>query len=266
MTVVLELAAENVCAWVDRGQLENALLNLAINARDAMPSGGTLCLRSRHETERDEVVIEVSDDGQGMDPVIRDRVFEPFFTTKTDSGSGLGLSIVYGFIRQSGGEIELKSAPGKGTTFVLHLPTHAREPDDSANAADESSTEGQSLLLVEDNADVRATLADLLGATGHVVTAAKSAEEALQLLATTFQSIVLSDVDLGGKTNGVQLMKTIAERYPTLPCILMSGLPAEILVSRFGFAGEQPLIAKPFTIPQLDAAIRDATSRSQGKS
>lgn len=89
VAVELELAAQGVCAWVDRGQLENALLNLAINARDAMPSGGTLCLRSRHEVERDEVIIEVSDDGQGMDPVIRDRVFEPFFTTKSDSGSGL---------------------------------------------------------------------------------------------------------------------------------------------------------------------------------
>ena len=266
VAVELELAAQGVCAWVDRGQLENALLNLAINARDAMPSGGTLCLRSRHEVERDEVIIEVSDDGQGMDPVIRDRVFEPFFTTKSDSGSGLGLSIVYGFIRQSGGEIELRSAPGKGTTFILHLPTHARELDESTSSAEESASEGQSLLLVEDNADVRATLADLLGATGHMVTAAQSAEEALQLLETTFQSIVLSDVDLGGKTNGVQLMKTIAERYPTLPRILMSGLPAEILVSRFGFSGEQPLIAKPFTIPQLDAAIRDATSRSQAKS
>ena len=264
ISVELDLAAEGICAWVDRGQLENALLNLAINARDAMPSGGTLRLSSRQQTGGELVSIEVSDTGQGMDPDIRERVFEPFFTTKTESGSGLGLSIVYGFIKQSGGEIQLESTPGVGTSFILHLPTHEREPipEGEADIANPRS-EGQALLLVEDNTDVRSALADLLRATGHVVSVAGSAEAALELLATTHQSLVLSDVDLGGGMNGVALMSAIAQRYPSLPCILMSGLPAEILVSRFGFAGDQPLIAKPFTIPQLDAAIRQATLRFQ---
>lgn len=127
VAVVLDLDAPDICAWVDRGQLENALLNLAINARDAMPNGGTLHLRSRFDANRDLVSIEVADSGQGMDREVRERIFEPFFTTKAGSGSGLGLSIVYGFVKQSGGDIQLTSAPGKGTSFTLHLPTRARD-------------------------------------------------------------------------------------------------------------------------------------------
>jgi len=191
-------------------------------------------------------------------------VFEPFFTTKAGSGSGLGLSIVYGFVKQSGGDIRLTTEPGKGSSFLLHLPTHAREfareqaPPESSDGI--NGIAGQSVLLVEDDPDVRSALADLLRATGHVVTTAKTAEEAMELLEKTYQSVVLSDVDLGSESHGVELMRRIAQRYPFLPRILMSGLPAEILASRFGLTDEQPLLSKPFTIPQLDTAIREAMS------
>ena len=263
VAVVLDLDAPDICAWVDRGQLENALLNLAINARDAMPNGGTLHLRSRYDTNRDLVSIEVADSGQGMDHEIRERIFEPFFTTKAGSGSGLGLSIVYGFVKQSGGDIQLTSAPGKGTSFTLHLPTHARDYLHEEAEAPAEPVAGQSLLLVEDDTDVRTALADLLSATGHVVTVATTAEQAIELLENTYQSVVLSDVDLGTGASGVELMRHIAEHYPTLPRILMSGLPAEFLVSRFGLSEHQPLLAKPFTIQHLDSAIRQATSLFQ---
>lgn len=263
VAVVLELDAPDICAWVDRGQLENALLNLAINARDAMPNGGTLHLRSRYSDSTELVGIEVADSGQGMDREIRERVFEPFFTTKAGSGSGLGLSIVYGFVKQSGGDIQLISAPGKGTSFILHLPTHAREYQHDEPAQPAEPAAGQSLLLVEDDTDVRSALADLLSATGHVVTVASTAEQALELLENTYQSVVLSDVDLGTGKNGVELMQHIAEHHPNLPRILMSGLPSEFLVARFGLPEEQPLLAKPFTVQQLDAAIRQATSLFQ---
>ena len=263
VAVVLDLDAPDICAWVDRGQLENALLNLAINARDAMPNGGTLHLRSRYDTNRDLVSIEVADSGQGMDREIRERIFEPFFTTKAGSGSGLGLSIVYGFVKQSGGDIQLTSAPGKGTSFTLHLPTHARDYLHEEAEAPAEPVAGQSLLLVEDDTDVRTALADLLSATGHVVTVATTAEQAIELLENTYQSVVLSDVDLGTGASGVELMRHIAEHYPTLPRILMSGLPAEFLVSRFGLSEHQPLLAKPFTIQHLDSAIRQATSLFQ---
>ncbi|HWT15229.1 MAG TPA: PAS-domain containing protein [Patescibacteria group bacterium] len=265
VAVELELNAGDTCAWVDRGQLENALLNLAINARDAMPDGGILSLRSSYDSENDLIVIEVADNGQGMTQEVSERVFEPFFTTKAGSGSGLGLSIVYGFVKQSGGDVQLTTEPGKGTSFVLHLPTHAREYKPEA-AGEQSSPEagdgiaGQSVLLVEDDPDVRSALADLLRATGHVVTVAKTAEEALELLEHTYQSVVLSDVDLGSDTHGVELMRRIEQRYPFLPRILMSGLPAEILAARFGLTEDQLLLSKPFTIPQLDAAIRQAMS------
>jgi signal transduction histidine kinase/HAMP domain-containing protein len=263
VAVVLDLDAPDICAWVDRGQLENALLNLAINARDAMPNGGTLHLRSRFDANRDLVSIEVADSGQGMDREVRERIFEPFFTTKAGSGSGLGLSIVYGFVKQSGGDIQLTSAPGKGTSFTLHLPTRARDYMHEEQEAPSEPVSGQSLLLVEDDTDVRTALADLLSATGHVVTVATTAEQAIELLENTYQSVVLSDVDLGPGASGVELMQHIAEHYPTLPRILMSGLPAEFLVARFGLAEHQPLLAKPFTIQQFDSAIRQATSLFQ---
>lgn len=261
VAVELDLKAADACAWVDRGQLENALLNLSINARDAMPDGGRLRLASHYDSVTDAVCLEVSDNGQGMSQDVRERVFEPFFTTKAGSGSGLGLSIVYGFIKQSGGDIELKTEPGKGTSFIMHLPTRAREiPREEEPAALGESTSSQLVLLVEDDPDVRSALADLLRASGHAVTIAASAEEALEVLEHTHQSLVLSDVDLGGGTHGVELMRQIAEHHPRLPRILMSGLPAEILTSRFGLTDDQPLLSKPFTIPQLYVAINQATA------
>ena len=261
VAVELDLNAADACAWVDRGQLENALLNLSINARDAMPDGGRLRLASHYDSAADAVCLEVSDNGQGMSQDVRERVFEPFFTTKAGSGSGLGLSIVYGFIKQSGGDIELKTEPGKGTSFTMHLPTRAREiPREEEPAALGESTSSQLVLLVEDDPDVRSALADLLRASGHAVTIAASADEALEVLEHTHQSLVLSDVDLGGSTHGVELMRQIAERHPRLPRILMSGLPAEILTSRFGLTDDQPLLSKPFTIPQLYVAINQATA------
>ena len=267
VTVKQELSAGDACAWVDRGQLENALLNLAINARDAMPAGGTLFLRSSLDSDGSTVSIEVADTGHGMDPELRERVFEPFFTTKAGSGSGLGLSIVYGFVKQSGGDIRLTTDPGKGTSFVLHLPTQPRDfsqislPEDAPAASEDVAS--QSVLLVEDDADVRSALTDLLRATGHSVSVAATAEEALARLEQSYHSVVLSDVDMGDGTNGVDLMRQIGERYPGLPRILMSGLPAEILTTRFGLTSAQPLLAKPFTIPQLDIAIRQAMALFQ---
>ncbi|MEO8410180.1 MAG: PAS-domain containing protein, partial [Propionivibrio sp.] len=254
-----QLTAGDVCAWVDRGQLENALLNLAINARDAMPDGGTLFLRSRFDAGDNAIRIEVADTGYGIAAELRERVFEPFFTTKAGSGSGLGLAIVYGFVKQSGGDIRLTSEPGQGTSFELLLPARTREfgqleeaPEDTGHVA------SQAILLVEDDPDVRSALTDLLRATGHAVTVAANAGEALALLEKTDQSVVISDVDMGGGMHGIELMRRVGRRYPSLPRILMSGLPVEILTTRFGLDEELPLLAKPFTIPQLDAAIRQA--------
>ena len=270
ITMRLDLPTEKLYALVDPHQLENALLNLAINARDAMPAGGTLTLRTRDEAGGDVVRVEVADSGQGMDETVRERVFEPFFTTKAGSGNGLGLSIVYGFVKQSGGEIAVESAPGAGSVFVLRLPS--RRPEivaDLPAAQAEDAVAGLSVLLVEDDPEVRAALADVLRATGHAVTEAASAREALAALegmavrGQTPVSLLLSDVDFGGGMHGVELMREVARRHPELPRILMSGLPVERLMSRFGLEDGDLLLNKPFTIHQFDAAVRKAVAAFQ---
>ena len=263
-SVVLDLSlnVNEERVWVDKAQLENALLNLAINARDAMPEGGHLRLATRMDPERRRVCIDVSDTGRGMDERTRERIFEPFFTTK-GLGSGLGLSIVYGFVKQSGGDITVRSDMSRGTTFVLSLPTArersslepvpATEPQDMISA--------QSILLVEDDADVQMAVLDLLQAMGHSVTIARSAKEALELLSGSI-SILLSDVDLGGDFNGAQLAREAESRFPGLPCVLMSGLPYEILSSRFQLHEPALLLAKPFSVRQLDACLRRALAQA----
>ena len=259
VTLLLELQVPGLCAWIDRGQLENALLNLAINARDAMPDGGTLRLGSRADGKM--VCIDVTDTGHGMDEAVRERIFDPFFTTKAGSGSGLGLSSVYGFIRQSGGDIRLASSPGQGSCFTLLLPLAPPQPTTAMPGDTLPPIAAQSLLLVEDDQDVRNTLVDLLGAAGHTVSAAASAEEALELLANADYSLLLSDVDLGSGMNGVRLMQTVANRYPDLPRLLMSGLPRELLATRFALPESEFLLAKPFSMAQFDIALHELKQR-----
>lgn len=262
--LVLDLQAGHAAVWVDRGQMENALLNLAINARDAMPHGGTLTLRTREDTTNNAVRIEVADSGMGMDEATRDRVFEPFFTTKGGSGSGLGLSIVYGFVKQSGGEIELQSRMGEGSIFVLRLPMQHGPALAAEEPVSPSTPLGmQHILLVEDDLDVRTALRDLLIANRHTVTEANSVAQAMELLQHTRQTLVLSDVDFGGQPTGVELMRQIAQHYPALPRILMSGLPVEILLERFGLDPNTPLLPKPFTLAQLETTMREAFSLYQ---
>ena len=261
----LNLDARARHAWVDRGQLENALLNLVINARDAMPDGGTLRLRTHLDAGGARVRIDVADTGRGMEAAVRERVFEPFFSTKSGLGSGLGLSMVYGFVKQSGGEIALTSEVGKGTVFSLSLPL--ADPSLAVSemplpAAAAEPVAPQSVLLVEDDDDVREATADLLAEMGHAVRAVASAHEALAVLDDTI-TIVLSDVDLGGPMNGAQLSREIAEQHRGVPCLLMSGLPYDVLSTRFHLAEPALLLGKPFSRAQLDASLRKALRHAQ---
>jgi signal transduction histidine kinase/CheY-like chemotaxis protein/HAMP domain-containing protein len=252
-----DLAADEERVWVDKGQLENAVLNLVINARDAMPEGGRLRLATSVDRRRSVICVQVADTGRGMDARTRERMFEPFFTTK-GLGSGLGLSIVYGFVNQSGGDIAVDSRPGGGTRIVLSLPIAptqaAQEP---ASLLPEDIVPAQTVLLVEDDADVQSAVADVLRSMGHTVTIAHDAAEALGLLSDAV-SVVLSDVDLGGEVNGAQLALEVASRRPQVPCILMSGLPYEVLSSRFQLREPALLLAKPFSARQLEASLRRA--------
>ena len=220
--IVVEVTDEQTCVEGDEGQLQQVLLNLAINARDAMPRGGRLTLRVAARTS--EAILEVEDNGEGIDEKTRERIFEPFFTTKdVGQGSGLGLSVVYGIIEQLGGTIEVSSAPGVGTLFRVVLPRTSDEPSAVEVAADAQMPGNTgSILLVEDEAGVREGLTLLLQEAGYQVRSAGSAEEALRLPLSPAPDLLLSDVSLPGM-GGPSMARLLRKRWPSVRVVLMTG-------------------------------------------
>jgi signal transduction histidine kinase/CheY-like chemotaxis protein len=250
----------------DRAQLESAVLNVAVNARDAMPDGGTLTISTAAVTEENGVMIALSvgDSGFGMDADTLSRAFEPFFTTKaTGKGTGLGLSQVYGFASQSGGEVRIVSAPGEGTTVTILLPCSAKE----RSAADDKEASGPvprgtgRILLVEDNEEVGAFAEDLLSELGHVVWRARSGEEALETALREPFDLVFTDVVMPGMS-GLELAAQLAGQRPDLPIILTTGYSDEISTSG---TGGRLVILKPYRLETLAAAI-DQTLKGSGRS
>ena len=261
----------------DANQLENVLLNLAINARDAMPDGGTLtlataevCLSAADVAGQDgakpgdHVEIVVSDTGTGMTPAVMARVFEPFFTTKPiGQGTGLGLSQVYGFVRQSGGAMRLDSAPGHGTTVRVFLPRH--QGDVAASPVQEPDQEGQGggtgrvVLLVEDDAAVRMSAAEALRDQGYTVLEAEDGPAGLRLLADRAPAdrasidALVTDVGLPGM-NGRQLAEAAREHQPGLPVLFITGYAGGALERQL--APGMEVIGKPFTLAALAAKVR----------
>ena len=265
ITVVTTLAPGPCTVEADRAQLESALLNIAVNARDAMPDGGQLDIRTApaDDAERGKMVaLSVSDCGTGMDEDTLGRAFEPFFTTKlTGKGTGLGLSQVYGFASQSGGDVRIDSEPGRGTTVTLLLPRRGAAPDKAPAAESARLKQGRTgrILLVEDNDEVGAFAAHLLGEMGHEVVRAPSGEEALdRALAETFD-LVFTDVVMPGMS-GLDLAGVLAETRPGLPVILTTGYSDEIATSG---AGGLPVILKPYQPEALAAAIEQALARAR---
>jgi signal transduction histidine kinase/CheY-like chemotaxis protein len=256
------LARSTPPVTVDRNQLQSAILNIASNARDAMPDGGTLSIRVsevRSEAGERMATISVTDTGAGMDADTASRIFEPFFTTKkTGQGTGLGLSQVYGFATQSGGEVFVDSEPGHGTTVTLLLPCseggvtaapHAEEPVLPAQPRAE-------ILVVEDNEDVGQFAETLLTELGHSVTLATSGEEALELARAHDYDVVFSDVVMPGM-GGLRLAERLAEEKPELPVVLATGYSQEIAQSG---SGGRPVILKPYRLATLSQALADAMS------
>jgi PAS domain S-box-containing protein len=268
VTCEIELAAETLCAHVDPTQLETALLNLAVNARDAMPTGGVLAIATRREADPlgDRVVVEVGDTGVGMTPEVRERVFEPFFTTKeVGKGSGLGLSQVYGFVRQSEGEVRVDSAEGQGTRFQLRLPVSDAEP--IAIRSDERPTEitggAERILLVEDDPTVLALTLDMLTGLGYRATTATNATEALDVIRSDARiDILFTDVVMPGGISGVDLARTARELRPGLPVLLTSGFMGEGAVLE---TAEFPLLDKPYETAQLAAKLRGILDKRPAK-
>ena len=264
--VKLELADSLWPTEVDPTQLETALLNAAINARDAMPEGGTLTIRTANvpAPDGDFVAVDVADTGEGMDEAVLSRAYEPFFTTKASGkGTGLGLSQIHGFAAQSGGRTELVSTIGQGTTLRLLLPRAARaaEPPQAAEEPVRRG-DGRKVLLVEDNEHVRDFAEHLLEDLGYRVVSAASADEALARIEEEPFDIVFSDVVMPERS-GLDLARIVAERRPGLPVVLATGYSEELAK---GVAADLEVLSKPYGAESLSAALGRALARRRERS
>jgi PAS domain S-box-containing protein len=251
----------------DKSELELALVNLAVNARDAMPDGGRLTISAENVELRageipggsagEAVALTVADTGSGIPAELLSRVVEPFFTTKDpDKGTGLGLTQVYGFARQSGGNVQIASEVGYGTKVTIYLPRSrstvaASVPEDTAQYR---AVGHQTVLVVEDNPEVRNVTVSLLEQLGYRTIAVESSAAALDVLSSRQDvGLVFSDVVLPGHIDGLALGREIAERYPHIPVVLTTGY-AKVFESEPEF----PVLRKPYQLPALGRVIRDA--------
>ncbi len=274
----VEVAPACPSVLADPGQLESALLNIAINARDAMPEGGTLRFRAdpcgalpaeiRNEPDAPRaaaglgegfVAISIADTGAGMPDEVKERAFEPFFTTKeAGRGTGLGLSTVYGFVKQSHGAVIIESVPGAGTMLTLFIPRHravSAALHEAASASD-AVPMGLNVLLVEDEAEVRAVAQHFLGALGCKVSVAASAEQALLALGPDASfDLLLTDIALGAGMRGTQLAALAQQRFPAMAVLLMSGFSAELLDADRDSPPTWELLPKPYSRDELGRAI-----------
>ena len=265
----------------DVNQFEQVVVNLAVNARDAMPGGGKLAIRTANVTAveaarlsvpgmppADYVVVEVSDTGIGMSPEVKEKIFEPFFTTKeVGKGTGLGLSTVFGIIKQSGGFIDVESAPGQGTTFRIYLPRHVPTAEDVAEEARPEAVKkpaadltGQgTILLVEDEDPVRAVNGRALSARGYTVLEAASGVEALQIIEQRGEPVdlVVSDVVMP-EMDGPTLLGELRKLYPDLKVIFVSGYAEDAFKKNLPEGEEFNFLAKPFSLRQLVETVKQA--------
>ena len=271
--VRVEMASDLWPIEADATALELAVLNLAVNARDAMPKGGLLVLSARNRpVAQDEaaqlqidpgeyVELAVRDTGVGMPPEVLEKVFEPFFTTKAHAGTGLGLAQVYGFAKQSGGTAKAESAPGQGTTVRLLLPRSTRqatpaalEPPASARRQDNGHL---AVLIVEDDDELASTVLDMMAQLGHSGTRVVTVASALAVLTGSEQvDLVFSDVLLPGGSSGLDLAREMEARGIAVPVILTSGYGGGV-TQRLA-AANLPFLRKPYRIETLRQAISDA--------
>jgi PAS domain S-box-containing protein len=260
---------------VDLGELELALVNIAVNARDAMPDGGTITLTARNVVlkpgsaagalEGEFVALAIIDTGGGMPPEVLLRVFEPFFTTKpVGKGTGLGLSQVHGFANQSGGAVTLSSEPGRGTVVTIYLPRSASTA--SSGVGDAASPAGElaqgTVLVVEDSRDVAEVTSSLLEQLGYRVVRAENAAEALRHLQQGIGvDLLFSDIIMPGAINGIGLAQICLERFPDIPVLLTSGFSDAALA----VDGRFDILRKPFDLAALERAIDVALNHGNGR-
>ena len=272
--VVTEIDHSLGSTMVDPHQLHNVLLNLAINARDAMAGEGTLTIRALNVEpgaslpaelpEGRHVLIEVADTGKGMPPVVLARAFEPFFTTKpTGQGTGLGLSMAYGFVKQSGGEIVLKSTPGQGTSVRIYLPRSDADAAQADAVVDGPLLGGlETILVVEDEEDVRSTTCAILSALGYRVLEAADAAAACQVVERGEQiDLVFTDVIMPGPVSSLQLAERVRARLPHAEILYTSGYAEGVLTHEGRLEGTVNLLQKPYHPDALSARIRHLLRR-----
>ncbi|KWT65262.1 two-component hybrid sensor and regulator [Hyphomicrobium sulfonivorans] len=276
ITLSTMLAGKLWTTRVDPSEVENAILNLAINARDAMPTGGELLIETRNVEGselpfdgggRQFVMLSVSDSGDGMPPDIIERAFEPFFTTKEPGrGTGLGLSTVYGFAQQSDGHAAIESTPGRGTTVRLYLPRADAEKSSVALQSAEAvpmSEASEIILVVEDNADVREVTMQRVEGLGYVALEAESGPAAISLLRSgEHVDLVLSDIVMAGGMSGYDVASWVREHTPHIKVVLTTGYAAEEARHAPWEAGSGPILRKPYKRAQLATALYDALHRT----
>jgi signal transduction histidine kinase len=260
---------------VDPNQLENALLNLCLNARDAMPQGGRLTIETANRwlDERGArdldiapgqyISLCVTDTGTGMEPDVAAHAFDPFFTTKPlGQGTGLGLSMIYGFARQSGGQIRIYSEVGKGTTMCLYLPRHDDDPNfnDAANVpeASESLGDGEVVLVIDDEPSIRMLITDVLSDTGYSVLEASDGPAGLRVLQSAARiDLLITDVGLPGGMNGRQVADAARTLRPDLKVLFITGYAENALMGNGHLEKGMHVLAKPFEVERLAIKIRE---------
>jgi signal transduction histidine kinase/CheY-like chemotaxis protein len=276
ITVEFDLREPDCSIVVDPGQLEMAVLNLAVNSRDAMPEGGSLKISTCPKQDPDidgqlppgeYVLVSVSDTGPGIPPQLLHKVFEPFFTTKpVGSGTGLGLSQVYGFAQQSGGLAFIRSELGKGTTVEMYFPTATRESEDwsepLAAPAIPAGEKSRNILVVEDDADVRRVIVECLGLIGYTVTEAPNGAEGLQAIQRQKPDLLVVDYAMPDMT-GAEVISKARELVGDLPVILATGYADMAAVERL--VGKPTVLRKPFDIKSLGSAVATALDGARGE-
>ena len=252
---------------IDATRFEAALLNLVVNARDAMPNGGRLVIATTNVELGERQIgnlaagtyvnISVSDSGEGMPPEVAARAFEPFFTTKEiGKGTGLGLSQVYGFIAQSGGEVVIESEVGKGTTVSIYLPAIAGATDDTDADAD-TDTDTDTVLIVEDEADLRAMASDFLRSIGYEVLTAGNGNDAIEILKRRPDiDILFTDVMMPNGMSGIELARFTRTLCPGMKVILTSGYPLQALKAQHGNFDDFAFMSKPYRLSDLAKKLR----------
>ncbi len=268
IALTLDLDAAGQACWIDRQQFENALLNLAVNARDAMDGHGALTIRTRGdgEDEAGGLAVEVIDTGCGMSPEVLERVFDPFYTTKpAGQGTGLGMSQVFAFCRQSGGEVQLASTEGEGTRVAMLLPIAKARPEVAAAEvsgdvmAATVPADALSILVVEDDARVLAATVDAVSELGHRAIACSDPLEAEALVERQLAAgdggfdLILTDVLMPGLT-GPEMIAKLKQRWPALSVLFVTGYAGD--AGEIASFGDHDVLRKPFTLSALDQAIR----------